>query len=76
MSTRKVWDHTINLKKTFVRVTRVELLGESSVYKYTLEYITAHLPEESSENRMKLLEGYFTLYIQVSLATECSEDQG
>jgi len=57
MSTRKVWDHTINLKKTFVRVTRVELLGESSVYKYTLEYITAHLPEESSENRIRLLKG-------------------
>jgi len=58
-----------------VRVTGVELLGESSVYNYTLEYITTYLPGESSENRMKLLERYSILYIQVSLAIECSEDQ-
>ena len=54
-----------------VRVTRVKLPGESLVYKYTLECITTHLPGESSENRMKLLEGYSTLYIQVPLAIEC-----
>jgi len=59
-----------------MRVTRVELLGEFSVYNYTLEYVTTHLPGEFSENRMRLLEGYSTLYIQVSLATECSENQG
>jgi len=53
----------------------VELLGESSVYKYTLEYVTTHLLEESSENRIRLLEGYSTLYIQVLLAIECSKGQ-
>jgi len=57
-------------------MTRAELLGEYSVYKYTPEYVTTHLPGEYSENRMRLLEGYSTLYIQVSLATECPEDQG
>jgi len=59
-----------------MRATRVELLGESSVYKYTLEYVITHLSEESSKNRMRLLEGYFTLYIQVPLATECPKGQG
>jgi len=39
-----------------VRATGAELLGESSVYKYTPEYVTTHLPEESSENRMRLPE--------------------
>ena len=34
------------------------------------------LPGESSENRMRLLKGYSTLYIQVPLATERSKDQG
>jgi len=46
-----------------MRATGVELPGESSVYKYTLEYVTTHLPGESSENRMKLLGGYSILYI-------------
>ena len=55
-----------------VKVTRAELPGESSVYKYTPEYITTHLPEESSENRMRLLEGYSILYI---LAIEHPEGQ-
>jgi len=36
--------------------TGKELPGESSVYKYTLEYVTTHLPEEFSKNRMRLLE--------------------
>ena len=54
----------------------MELLGESSVYNYTLEYITTHLSGKSSKNRMKLLEGYSTLYIQVPLATECPKGQG
>ena len=57
-------------------MTRVELPGEFSVYKYTLEYVTTHLPEEFSENRMRLLEEYSILYIQVSLAIEHSKDQG
>jgi len=61
---------------TLVRVTRVELPGESSDYKYTLEYVTTHLPGESSKNRMRLLKGYSTLYIQVPLATECPKGQG
>ena len=61
---------------SFVRVTGVELPGESSVYKYTPEYVTTHLPGESSENRIRLLEGYSTLYIQVPLATECPKGQG
>jgi len=58
-----------------MRVTGVELLEESSVYKYTLEYITTHLPEESSENRMRLLEGYSTLCIQVPLVMEHPKGQ-
>jgi len=56
-----------------VRVIGAELLGESLDYKYTPEYITTHLPEESLENRMKLLERYSILYIQVLLATEHSK---
>jgi len=59
-----------------VRATGVELLGESSGYNYTLEYITTHLPGESSENKMRFLEGYSTLYIQVPLATEHPKGQG
>ena len=59
-----------------IRVTRVELPGEFSVYKYTPEYVITHLPEESSENRIRLLEGYSTLYIQVPLAIKCPKDQG
>jgi len=59
-----------------VRATRVKLLGESSVYKYTLEYITTHIPGEFSENRIRLLEGYSILYIQVLLAIEHPIDQG
>jgi len=57
-------------------VTRAELPGEYSVYKYTLEYVTTHLPEEYSENRIRLLEEYSILYIQVPLATEYPEDWG
>jgi len=38
-------------------MTRAELPEEFSVYKNTLEYITTHLPEESSENRIRLLKG-------------------
>ena len=34
------------------------------------------LLRKSSENRMKLLKKYSTLYIQVSLATECPKGQG
>jgi len=45
------------LYNKFVRATRVELPGESSVYEYTLEYVTTYLLEEFLENRMKLLEG-------------------
>jgi len=59
-----------------IRVTRVELPGEFSVYKYTPEYVTTHLPGESSENRIRLLERYSILYIQVPLATECPKGQG
>jgi len=55
----------------FIRVTGVEFPGESSVYKYAPEYVTTHLPGESSENRIRLLEEYSILYIQVSLTTEC-----
>jgi len=54
----------------------VKLLGEFLVYKYTLEYITTHVLGESSENRIRLLEGYSILYIQIPLATEYSVDQG
>jgi len=57
-------------------VTRAELPGEYSVYKYTLEYVTTYLPEEYSENRIRLLEEYSILYIQVPLATEYPEDWG
>jgi len=56
-----------------IRVIGAELLGESSDYKYTPEYITTHLLGESLENRMKLLERYSILYIQVPLATEHSK---
>jgi len=59
-----------------MRATRVELPGEFSVYKYAPGYVTTHLSRESSENRMRLLEGYSTLYIQVFLTTECSKGQG
>ena len=58
-----------------MRVTGVELPGEFSVYNYTLEYVTTHLLEKSLENRIRLLEGYFILYIQVLLAIECSKGQ-
>jgi len=34
------------------------------------------LPEEFLENRMRLLKGYSTLYIQVLLAIEHSKGQG
>jgi len=34
------------------------------------------LLRKSSENRMKLLKKYSTLYIQVPLATECPKGQG
>jgi len=56
-----------------VRVTRVELLEEFSVYNYTLEYITTYLLGKSLENRIRFLKGYSILYIQVPLATECSK---
>jgi len=59
-----------------MKATRVELLEESSVYNYTLEYVTTHLLEEFSENRIKFLEEYSILYIQVPLAMECPKDQG
>jgi len=39
-----------------MRVTGAELPGESSVYKYTLEYVTTYLLEKSSKNRIRLLE--------------------
>ena len=55
-------------------MTGVELPGVSSVYKYTLEYLTTHLPEEFSENRIRLLKEYFILYIQVFLTTEHPKD--
>jgi len=42
---------------TPIKMTRAELPEEFSVYKNTLEYITTHLPEESSENRIRLLKG-------------------
>ena len=51
----------------------MKLLGESSVYNYTLEYVTTHLPGKSLENRMRLLEEYSILYMQVPLAMECSK---
>jgi len=59
-----------------MRATRVELSGEFSVYKYALGYVTTYLPREFSENRMKLLEEYSILYIQVSLTIEHSKGQG
>jgi len=65
----------LNIREA-VRATGVKLLGESSVYKYTLEYITTHIPGEFSENRIRLLEGYSILYIQVLLAIERPIDQG
>ena len=53
------------------------LLEESLVfYKYTPEYVITHLLGKSSENRMRLLEGYSILYIQVSLAMEHPKGQG
>jgi len=55
-------------------MTVAKLLGEYSVYKYTPEYVITHLPEEYSENRIRLLKGYFILYIQVPLAIEYPED--
>ena len=58
-----------------MRATGVELPEEFSVYNYTLEYVTTLLPGEFSENRIKLLEVYFILYIQVPLATEHSKGQ-
>jgi len=57
-----------------MRVIRVEwLLGEFLVYNYTLEYVTTYLLEESLENRIRLLERYSILYIQVLLAAEYSK---
>ena len=53
----------------------MKLLEEFSVYNYTLEYITIYFLGEFSENRMRLLEGYSILYIQVSLAIEYPKDQ-
>jgi len=41
----------------------VELPGEFLVYNYTPEYVTTYFPEEFSENRIRLLEEYFILYI-------------
>jgi len=58
-----------------MRATRAELLGKSSDYKYTLEYVITHFPEKSSENKIRLLEGYSILYIQVFLAMEHSKGQ-
>ena len=46
-----------------VRAIEVELLRESSVYEYTLEYVTTYLPEESLENRMRVL---YTIYTSPS----------
>ena len=57
-------------------MTGVELPGESSVYKYTLEYVTTYLLGESLKNRMRFLERYSILYIQVPLAIEHPKDQG
>ena len=54
----------------------MELPEESSVYKYTSEYVTTHLLEELSKNRIKLLEECSILYIQVLLVTECPKGQG
>ena len=54
----------------------MELPEESSVYKYTLEYVTTHLLEEFSKNRIRLLKECSILYIQVLLAMKCSKDQG
>jgi len=59
-----------------VRVTGVELSEKSSVYKYTPKYVTIHLLGESLENRMRLLEEYSILYIQVPLAIEYFKGQG
>jgi len=72
----EVCDNMQSSNTVFVRTTGVELPGESSVYKYALEYVTTHLLEEFSENRIRLLEGYSILYIQVSLTIECSKGQG
>jgi len=55
-----------------MRATKVELTGESLVYKYVLEYIITYLPKKSSENRIRLLEEYS---IRVSLTTEYPKDQ-
>ena len=56
-----------------VRATGVELPRESLVYIYTPEYVTTHLLGEFSENRIRLLEEYSTLY---TLATEHPKGQG
>jgi len=58
-----------------IKATKVKLLEEFSVYNYTLEYITIYFLGEFSENRMRLLEGYSILYIQVFLAIEYPKDQ-
>jgi len=48
---------------SIIKVTKVELPGEFLVYNYTPEYVTTYFPEEFSENRIRLLEEYFILYI-------------
>ena len=53
-----------------MKATRAKLLGESLVYKYALEYVITHLPGKFLENRMRFLEGYSILYIQVPLTME------
>jgi len=46
-----------------MRVTRVELPGEFSVYKYTLEYVTTYLPGESDKAPRRVL---YSIYISLS----------
>ena len=46
------------------------------IKKLNVRVTRAGLPGEFSENRIKLLEVYFILYIQVPLATEHSKGQG
>jgi len=59
-----------------MRAIRVELLEEFLVYNYTPEYVTTHLLEKFSENKMRLLKEYFILYIQLPLAIGYLKDQG
>ena len=42
----------------------------------SMKVTRAKLPDKSSENRIRLLEGYSTLYIQVPLAMEYPKGQG